>query len=131
MKPVHVAVGVIVDETGHILLTRRAKAAHQGGLWEFPGGKVESSETVQVALDRELHEELGIRVEHCESLLEVSHDYGDKKVCLDVWVVWRFSGEPRGREGQPMQWVKASDLPAVDFPAANLPIVQAVVARFV
>ena len=60
-------------------------------------------------------------------LLEVRHDYGDKTVLLDVHVVWAFSGEARGLENQPLSWVDARDLARYDFPAANVPIVAAVV----
>ena len=73
-QPVHVAVGVILDSSRRVLLTRRAADSHQGGLWEFPGGKVEPGESLAVALARELHEELGIRVRRSSPLLEVRHD---------------------------------------------------------
>ncbi|WP_116368606.1 8-oxo-dGTP diphosphatase MutT [Parahaliea mediterranea] len=125
---VHVAVGVILDAQQRILLTRRAARAHQGGLWEFPGGKVEAGEHVLQALDRELQEELAISVAQSAPLIEVRHDYGDKAVLLDVHLVRRFHGEPRGLEGQPMAWVAVGDLPQYDFPAANVPIVEAVTA---
>jgi len=105
-KRVHVAVGVIVNSLGDILIARRANDAHQGGLWEFPGGKVEAGETVSQALTRELHEELGIDIDaaSCRSLIEINHDYADKTVFLDVWLVTRFRGEAVGREGQPLRW---------------------------
>lgn len=125
---VHVAVGVIVNGERHILIALRPARSHQGGLWEFPGGKVEAGETVQTALQRELLEELGLTVDACRPLLEVCHDYGDKSVLLDVWWVEAFSGEPEGREGQPLRWVSAEALAGYDFPAANQPIVSAVVA---
>jgi 8-oxo-dGTP diphosphatase len=125
---VHVAVGVIRGADGRILLSRRRDEAHQGGLWEFPGGKVESGETVQDALARELGEELGILVRRSEPLIEVRHDYGDKQVLLDVWWVTAFSGTPTGREGQPLSWVAPAALSEQAFPAANLPIVQALLA---
>ncbi len=127
-KRVHVAVGVIVNSLGDILIARRASDAHQGGLWEFPGGKVEAGEGVREALARELHEELGILIEldSCRSLIEISHDYSDKVVLLDVWRVTQFRGEPEGREGQPLRWVSPQSLSDYAFPAANTAIVEAI-----
>jgi 8-oxo-dGTP diphosphatase len=124
--PVHVAVGVILDKDRNILLTRRAQDSHQGGLWEFPGGKVETGESLALGLRRELYEELGIAIGRTSALLEVRHDYGDKAVLLDVHVVWDFTGEARGLEGQPLAWVAAEELAQYAFPAANVPIVDAV-----
>jgi 8-oxo-dGTP diphosphatase len=126
--PVHVAVGVIVDARRRILLSRRAEDAHQGGLWEFPGGKVEPGESLQDALGRELREELAIEPVHTAPLLEVAHDYGDKRVLLDVHLVWEYSGSATGLEGQPLAWVEAAALGDYAFPAANLPIVKAIQA---
>ena len=126
MSPVHVAVGVILDRSRNILITRRAAASHQGGLWEFPGGKVEAGEALAVALARELREELGIEIGRTSPLLEVRHDYGDKAVFLDVHVVWDFTGRACGLENQPLLWVAPRDLARYAFPAANAPIVDAV-----
>ena len=128
MATVHVAVGVVLDEQHRILLSRRADAAHQGGLWEFPGGKVEAGESLVEALQRELREELAIAIGRTSALLTVQHDYGDKRVLLDVHVVWEFSGEPSPMEGQPLAWVDADALGGYAFPAANEPIVRAVQA---
>ncbi|MFV8818247.1 8-oxo-dGTP diphosphatase MutT [Haliea sp. E17] len=130
MAQVHVAVGVVLDGANNILLTRRADDAHQGGLWEFPGGKVEAGEPVLEALARELLEELGIDPVATEPLIEIHHDYGDKQVLLDVHVVTAFSGEPVPQEGQPMRWVQVAGLDDYDFPAANVPIVRVVQARW-
>ena len=126
MSLVHVAVGVILDADNRILIARRNNDAHQGGLWEFPGGKVEALETLQVAMARELREELGIGIGALSPLLEVRHDYGDKQVLLDVHVVRDFTGEAEGREGQPLRWVTVAELHQFEFPAANVPIVEAV-----
>lgn len=126
MKPVHVAVGVILDSDRRILITRRANNVHQGGLWEFPGGKVEENESVAQALARELDEELSIGVTRSEPLLQVRHDYGDKSVLLDVWLVSGFTGEAKGMEGQPLVWAAMSELCDFNFPAANKPIVEAI-----
>lgn len=125
MKRVHVAAAVIRGVDGRMLIARRPDDKHQGGLWEFPGGKVEEGEPVQAALARELEEELGIRVERARPLIRVAHDYPDKQVLLDVWEVSAFSGEPHGAEGQPLAWVAPRELPDYEFPAANRPIVQA------
>lgn len=126
MALVHVAVGVILDAEHNLLITRRAPDAHQGDLWEFPGGKVESGESLEKALARELREELGIEIGRSSALLQVRHDYGDKTVLLDVHVVWDFSGEAKPMEGQPMMWVAPMALGDYAFPAANGPIVDAV-----
>lgn len=125
MKRVHVAAGVIRSAEGHVLIAKRPLDKHQGGLWEFPGGKVEPGETVEVALARELAEELGIAVTASRPLIQVSHDYADKQVLLDVWEVFGFTGEPHGAEGQPLAWVRPDELTNYSFPAANRPIVTA------
>ena len=122
--PLHVAVGVI-EEQGQILVTRRAEELHQGGKWEFPGGKVEPGETVEEALRRELEEELGITPQDIHPLIRIPWHYPDRHVLLDVWHVQRFSGEPHPREGQPMAWVSLSQLQELDFPVANHPIIHA------
>lgn len=125
MKRVHVAAAVIRGADGKILIAKRADTQHQGGLWEFPGGKVEEGEAVQAALRRELAEELGIVVTASRPLIKIHHDYADKHVLLDVWEVSGFTGEPHGAEGQPLRWVTARELADYDFPAANRPIVAA------
>ena len=122
---VHVAAAVVVNSDNEVLIAKRAVDAHQGGLWEFPGGKVEAGESVEQALARELLEETGIRVEQARPLIRVHHDYGDKSVLLDVWRVEAFSGEAHGREGQPVKWVRPEQLAGYTFPEANLPIIRA------
>lgn len=118
-------VAAVIRSEGKILIAQRAADAHQGGLWEFPGGKVEAGETAVAALRRELEEELGIIATAYRPLIRVAHDYPDKSVCLDVWEVSAFSGRAHGREGQPLRWVAPEELPAHVFPAANQPIVAA------
>ncbi|MFT5691874.1 MAG: 8-oxo-dGTP diphosphatase [Oceanicoccus sp.] len=123
---IHVAVGVIVNEAKKILIALRPKQSHQGGLWEFPGGKVEDGETVEVALSRELNEELGLIVSSSRPLLTIHHEYTDKCVVLDVCWVEKFVGVANGREGQPIRWVNAEELSEYRFPAANHDIVIAI-----
>lgn len=125
MKRLHVAAGVIRDAKGHVLIAKRSLDTHQGGLWEFPGGKVEAGETAEAALARELAEELGITVTAARPLIQVRHDYPDKHVLLDVWEVGAFTGEPHGAEGQPLAWVAPEALRGYDFPVANRPIIAA------
>lgn len=125
MKRVHVVAAVIRGMDGRILIARRADTQHQGGLWEFPGGKVEPGESVEAALARELDEELGIQVTRSRPLIKVSHDYPDKHVLLEVREVEAFTGEPHGAEGQPLAWVAPRELPDHAFPEANKPIVTA------
>lgn len=125
-RVVRVAVGVIQDGAGRILIARRPDHVHQGGLWEFPGGKVDEGEALVDALRRELDEELAIQVCASESLIEIRHDYPDKSVLLQVCRVTRFDGTPRGNEGQPVRWVTPDELPGYAFPEANRPIIHAI-----
>jgi 8-oxo-dGTP diphosphatase len=121
----HVAVGALINPGGEVLITRRPEHVHQGGLWEFPGGKVELGENVEAALTRELREELGTDVASMRPLIRVHHAYTDKTVLLDVWRIDRYHGEPRGLEGQPLRWVTPQALAEYDFPAADVPIINA------
>src|SRR5512139_2207436 len=121
----HVAAAVVVDKTGRILIARRHDHLHQGGLWEFPGGKVDEGEAVPDALARELLEELGIQVKQARPLIRIPYRYPDRNVLLDVWRVEQFEGEAHGAEGQPLLWVESDHLIQYTFPAANRPIVTA------
>lgn len=123
MKRVHVAVGVVVAQ-GQVFLTKRHLNAHQGGKWEFPGGKVEQGETVAQALHRELQEEIAINILSCTPLLTIHHDYLDKEVLLDVFVVDNFQGEPSAQEGQEQGWFTIEQLSEINFPEANIAIVE-------
>ena len=102
---VHVAVAVIQDSHGQYFIAKRPLESHQGGLWEFPGGKVENNETVLDALKRELFEEVGIIPTHATPLIKIHHDYSDKSVLLDVWCIDNFSGTAFGKEGQEICWI--------------------------
>jgi len=123
-KIVDVAVGLIV-QNGQALLAKRAEHQHQGGRFEFPGGKVEAGELVTVALARELHEELGIDIHSPRFIQRLTYNYPEKTVCLHVYHIESFDGEPVGREGQPLHWVPLAQLFELNFPDANRPIVRA------
>ncbi|EGN74830.1 ADP-ribose pyrophosphatase [Idiomarina sp. A28L] len=125
-KQVHVAVAVVINTAAQVLISKRAEHQHQGGLWELPGGKVEAGEALLTALDRELHEELNLHVDSAEPLLSVSHNYGDKQVLLDVWHVTGFTGDVHPNEGQQWLWADKPTLQSLDFPAANVPILEVV-----
>jgi 8-oxo-dGTP diphosphatase len=122
---IHVVAGVLSDKAGQVLIARRAAGTHQGGLWEFPGGKLEPGETPSAGLRRELREELGIKVLTSRRLIEVEHDYGDRPVRLDVHRVLSYQGQPQGCEGQPLAWRDPRHLDPADFPAADRPVITA------
>lgn len=126
VREIHVAVGAIF-RNGKVLIARRPDHVHQGGLLEFPGGKVEDGESVQQALVREIREETGLRITpgSLEPVIEIRHDYGDKRVFLDVWATSSAEGTPEGLEGQEIRWLDPVELSDADFPAANRPIIRA------
>ncbi|MGO2234837.1 8-oxo-dGTP diphosphatase MutT [Marinomonas sp. UCMA 3892] len=124
---VRVAVGIIL-RNGAVFIALRNSTQHQGGLWEFPGGKCEPSESAEIALARELKEECGIAVTESSFYKAISHDYGDKQVELCFYKVTGFDGEPEGSEGQTVNWVAISNLSAYRFPEANQQIVSELMA---
>ena len=128
LKPtLHVAVGVIL-RGGELFIAKRQSDQHLAGLWEFPGGKVESGETVLDALKRELHEELGITVLKADPLIEQRHEYDIRTVVLDCWLVTDFSGQAHGKEGQPTTWAKIEECAsAFPMPEPNVHILNALV----
>lgn len=125
-KLVHVAVGVIQNNEGMICIAKRPEGKHLEGYWEFPGGKVETGESVQSALTRELQEELNIVAECTLPLIAIKHEYPTKTVFLDVHIVNKFSGEASGKEGQEIRWVKKNELENYSFPEANRAIISAI-----
>lgn len=124
LKQVHVAVGVVVNQNQEVLIAKRPDNTHQGGLWEFPGGKLESGEDVVDALRREFLEEVGLDIRQAQPLMLIEHNYGDKAVLLDVWLSLDFTGEAKGLEGQQVQWVPKEELKNFPFPSANQSIIE-------
>jgi 8-oxo-dGTP diphosphatase len=127
MKIVEVAVGVI-KRGNKVYISKRADDLHQGGKWEFPGGKREANETIEQALVRELSEEIGIKVTKQSNFMLIEHDYGDKKVRLDVRLVEGFEGKEQHQEGQQSQWVDINDLRQFTFPDGNRVIIDKLVS---
>lgn len=121
--PVDVAVGVLIDEAGCFLLTSRPAGKVYAGYWEFPGGKLEAGETVEQALRRELHEELGITIGDAQPWQVEIVDYPHARVRLHFCKVRRWSGEFEMREGQAMSW---QQLPVQERPVlpGTLPVLR-------
>ena len=122
---VHVAVAVLVNDADEICISLRHQDAHQGGLWEFPGGKIEQGESVDIALAREIKEELNLVINQSRPLIKITHCYPGIKVCLHVHKILSFDGEAVGSEGQQIKWVAIDQLAEYDFPEANFSIVKA------
>ena len=129
-KRVHVAVGVVLRDK-QILLAKRHGHLHQGGKWEFPGGKVEADEQVTDALVRELQEEIGITATVTSPFMTLSYDYPEKQVYLDIHLVTEFTGQEQGAEGQEIRWVSFAELPSLAFPDANKPILDKILTELV
>jgi mutator protein MutT len=115
----------VIDARGRVLIAQRPQGKHLAGMWEFPGGKVESGETRVDALGRELKEEIGIVIDTPRPLLRLRHSYSYGDVLLDVWVVRRYRGEPRSLDGQALRWCSRSSLHTAGLLPADLPIIAA------
>lgn len=122
---IQVAVGVIINNANEVLLSRRPYDVHQGGLWEFPGGKLNAGEDIKTALTRELWEELGVTVDKAHPFIKVHYSYPDRSVVLNVWRVSKWHGEPYNREGQPVSWKNIRRLSDLAFPPPDEMIIKA------
>ncbi len=127
VRIVLVAAAAIVDRDNRVLIAQRPEGKSMAGLWEFPGGKVESGETPERALRRELMEELDIDV--CESCLApftfASHAYDTFHLLMPLYLCRQWDGIVTPREGQRVAWVRALDLANYPMPAADLPLLPA------
>lgn len=120
-----VVAAIIRGVDGRICLSKRPDHKHQGGRWEFPGGKVEAGESKARALARELDEELGMTQASSTPFMSIAHQYPDIHVTLHFREVRQWQGEPQGQEGQEVAWFTLSQLADLSFPAANQPVVTA------
>jgi 8-oxo-dGTP diphosphatase len=121
---VRVAAAVLYDAAGRVLIAQRPPGKFMAGKWEFPGGKIEAGESAERGLARELAEEIGVEVQDCRLLLQLTHEYPDRRVELLAWVVDRYAGDPVGREGQALKWVAPVELYTEDLLPADRPIVD-------
>ena len=125
MKRIEVAVGIVFDQHGCVLVGQRTVKDQYFAKWEFPGGKLEAGESVNGALAREFKEEVGIEVLASDFLLEVNHDYPDRQVCLHVHTIRRYAGQVSTMEGQALKWVSVNELDELDFLQGNHAIINA------
>ncbi|WP_300175377.1 8-oxo-dGTP diphosphatase MutT [uncultured Aliivibrio sp.] len=131
MKRLHIVAAIILNaEKTKVFITKRPDKVHKGGFWEFPGGKVEVGESAEQALIRELNEEIGIESTELAIFESLNHDYPDKSLYFDFFTVTQFDCEPYGKEGQQGLWVPISELINYDFPEANVPVLEKVIAFF-
>jgi mutator protein MutT len=124
-RAVEVAVAVVIDARGRVLIADRPPGKHLGDAWEFPGGKIEPGETPREGLARELAEEIGITIEHPRPLMRLRHAYPAGEVLLNVWLVRRYRGEPRGLDGQRLRWCDREALTSAPLLPADRPILAA------
>lgn len=125
MKTVLVSAAALIDIDGRVLLGQRPEGKSMAGLWEFPGGKVETGETPEAALVRELNEELGIDTwESCLAPLTfASHSYEKFHLLMPLFACRKWNGTPQSRENQALKWVKANELSNYPMPAADVPLI--------
>jgi 8-oxo-dGTP diphosphatase len=130
---IHVVAGALCQQQQgkctQVLIAQRPPGKHLAGGWEFPGGKLQAGESALSALQRELQEELGVDVHGAEWLCECTHDYSDRRVHLELWLVTAFAGKPGSQEGQALQWVDVNALDSIAMLAADEPLVKALQAR--
>jgi len=129
MNHVAVAAGVLCDPAGRVLIAERLDDGPFQGLWEFPGGKIAPGETSVEALARELAEELGIEVTVCSSFMNLRHEYDDRVVSIEFFIVSEWNSDPVGREGQALRRVPAHALDARELLPADVPVVEALQKR--
>ncbi|MGI9292050.1 MAG: 8-oxo-dGTP diphosphatase MutT [Gammaproteobacteria bacterium] len=119
-----VAAGILTRQDGRVLISQRPAGKHMADAWEFPGGKITSSETPLQGLVRELDEELGIRVCYVRHMMQFTHAYPERTVHLHFWKVLGWDGEPSGREGQALRWLPVADLGQADLLPADQVIID-------
>ena len=125
MNHFNVAAGILCDPEGRVLIAERLGDGPFHGLWEFPGGKIDTDETAIEALSRELAEELGIEITCCASFMNLRHEYDDRIVTIEFFIVSDWKSEPVGREGQALRWVPRERLDAEELLPADIPVIEA------
>lgn len=129
MRRLDVVAGILEDPDGRVLITERVDDGPFHGLWEFPGGKIRKGESPSGALLRELGEEIGVEPVESTHFLSLSHDYPDRSVSIDFYLVERWHNEPQGLEGQALSWVAVAELDTATLLPANKAVVDALRSR--
>lgn len=129
MDQFDVAAGILCDAEGRVLIAERLGDGPFHGLWEFPGGKIAGDESAPEALSRELAEELGIEITESSSFMNLRHEYDDRIVNIEFFLVSNWNSEPVGREGQALRWVPSDSLNADELLPADVPVVAALKNR--
>ena len=124
-EPLKVSAGILCDRKRRILITERVGDIRFDGLWEFPGGKLGPRESAEIALCRELAEELGIQVLNHRYFMSLDHDYPDRRVAIDFFLVDSWQGKPKGLLGQGLRWLAPADLTAAELLPADEPVLEA------
>lgn len=126
---VEVAAGILLDSEHRVLIAERLDGDPFNGMWEFPGGKINTGESPESALVRELAEEIGIVAQQFESFMKLDHDYPDRAVRLHFFMVSRWSGDVLGMEGQVIRWVLPKDIEADLMLPADSPVIAALCSQ--
>ena len=129
MERIEVAVGVLFNRQGQVLIGQRIVEDNYYQKWEFPGGKLEVGESAEQALIREFAEEVGIAISSSESFMVIEHDYPDRHVKLHVQLIHQYQGEITSMEGQALEWVELEKLRDIDFLKGNQVIVDELIKR--
>lgn len=125
MNHFHVAAGILRDTAGRVLISERLCVGPFNGLWEFPGGKIGAGESAADALRRELAEELGVTVTAAQPFIELHHEYPDRTVHLEFFLVTGWQGKPAGLEGQGIRWRALNELRPDELLPADAPVIEA------
>jgi mutator protein MutT len=123
-KPHYHVAAALIWNNGRVLIAKRPQGSHLEGYWEFPGGKQEKGESLDECLEREIMEELGLRVKTDRALLTVEHDYGSKAISLHVFNCTCSAGEPKALEGQEIRWVAPGDFFKFSFPPPDMKVLE-------
>ena len=125
MTHFEVAAGILHDAEGRVLIAERVGGGPFHGMWEFPGGKIAAHESAEQALARELAEELGIELRNTTHFMHLEHNYPDRSVSIDFFLVSAWVNDPEGLEGQQLRWVDAGRLEEQNLLPADKPVIEA------
>ena len=128
-RQTHVAAGILLDSAGRVLVTERTGDHSFAGLWEFPGGKIEDGEESVSALSRELGEELGIEIVDQSLFMQIEHEYPDRSVSIDFYLIRHWRNTPEGRDGQALMWILPEELAEDLLLPADAPVIKALRQR--